>query len=73
MKGKEIAKRILLRPYHVWCKRESLVKRAIEKGPTGKRPLERPELTWKDCAKKKINKIRPKINWREAAKGRNER
>lgn len=39
----------------------------IEEDPTGKRPLGRLKLRWKDCAKKDAKKIQPEIRWRDAA------
>jgi hypothetical protein len=66
----EINRRRLMWAGCVWRKEGSLIKAVIKENPTGKRPLGRPRLRWKDRIKKDVKAVEPNTQWREAAEDR---
>jgi len=67
---KTITKRRLKWAGHSWSKTGSLMKIVQENAPKGKRPLGRPRLRWEDRIKEDIEKVRPGLDFKELALGR---
>jgi hypothetical protein len=66
----EINRRILMWAGYAWMKESSFVKAVIKENPTGKRPLGRARLRWKDHTKKDVKAVEPNTQWRETAEDR---